>query len=171
MTSPAPQRGYLAVKRAADVACSAAALVLAAPLGAVIAAAIKADSPGPVLFRQQRVGRGGREFTIYKFRTMTPARPGERRIALSPAGDARVTRVGAVLRASKLDELPQLVNVLRGDMSLVGPRPEVPGYVAAWPPGRAAIILSMRPGLTDPVSVELRDEAALLAAQSDPAGY
>lgn len=169
--SPSARRGYLRGKRIADVAVSSVALVATSPLWMVISAAVKADSPGPVLFRQQRVGLGGRAFTILKFRTMTTVAPGERRLAVSATGDARVTRVGRVLRASKLDELPQLVNVLRGDMSLVGPRPEVPEYVAQWPADRREVILSMRPGITDPASVEFRNESDLLAAQDDPERY
>ncbi|MDO5698397.1 MAG: sugar transferase [Dermatophilus congolensis] len=166
-----PGRGYLRGKRVADVAVSGLGLVAASPLMAVIALAIAVDSPGPVLFRQERVGLGGIPFMILKFRTMTTAAPGERRVAVSATGDARVTRVGKVLRASKLDELPQLVNVLRGDMSLVGPRPEVPEYVQQWAPLHRGVILTMRPGITDPASVEFRNESDLLAAQSDPERY
>lgn len=161
-------RRYRAAKRTLDIAASAVGLVLTAPVSAVCAVAVAADSPGPILFRQERVGRGGRVFRILKFRTMTTAARGEQRVAVSAAGDRRVTRTGRVLRATKLDELPQLVNVLAGDMSLVGPRPEVPQYVARWEQNARAVILAVRPGITDPVSIELRDEAGLLAAQSSP---
>ncbi|MDO5629401.1 MAG: sugar transferase, partial [Mobilicoccus sp.] len=151
-------------KRMFDVAVSAAGLVLSSPLLAGIAAAVRVDSPGPILFRQTRVGRGGREFAIHKFRTMHVQAPGEQRVSVTAAGDPRVTRVGRVLRRTKLDELPQLWDVLRGQMSLVGPRPEVPEYVAAWDPDRALVILSVRPGITDPASLAGLDEASELAS-------
>ena len=165
------RRRFLRGKRAADVVLAGVGLVVASPLMAAIAVAVKADSRGPVLFRQHRVGLGGEFFEILKFRTMVPVAPDEMRLAVSTSGDARVTRVGRFLRASKLDELPQLVNVLRGDMSLVGPRPEVPEYVLQWDADRRDVILSMRPGITDPASVEFRNESDLLAAQDDPEGY
>ncbi len=152
-------------KRACDVLAAGVGLVLAAPVLAAAAVAVRLDSPGPVLFRQERVGLGGRTFTILKFRTMSPAAGGP---LLSASGDRRVTGVGRWLRASKLDELPQLVNVVRGDMSLVGPRPEVPEYVARWDPARREVILSVRPGITDPASIAYRDEGAELAAAADP---
>ena len=116
-------------KRFVDVVASAAGLLLLAPFFALIALAIKLESPGPVFFRQERVGRHGRPFRIFKFRTMTVAPPSGG-VPLTVAGDARITRVGAFLRKSKLDELAQLIDVLRGTMSLVGPRPGVPRYVA-----------------------------------------
>lgn len=162
---------YLRAKRVFDMIAAALALVTTAPVSATVAVAIKADSPGPVLFRQRRVGRGGKPFEIYKFRTMTTAAPGERRVAVSATGDARVTSVGAWLRRVKLDELPQLVNVLRGEMSLVGPRPEVPEYVARWDAVHREVILSVRPGITDPTSIEFRHESDLLAAAADPESY
>lgn len=162
---------YLRAKRAFDVAVSAAGLVVTAPVQAAVAVAVKADSPGPVLFRQRRVGLHGKDFEILKFRSMAQIAPGERRAAVSATGDARITRVGRWLRRSKLDELPQLFNVLRGDMSLVGPRPEVPQYVAAWNPAHREVILRMRPGITDPASIEFRNESDLLAAHNDPEAY
>ncbi|MDO5628479.1 MAG: sugar transferase, partial [Mobilicoccus sp.] len=113
-------------------------------------------------------GRGGQEFAIHKFRTMHVQAPGERRVSVTAAGDPRITRVGRVLRCTKLDELPQLWDVLRGQMSLVGPRPEVPEYVAAWDPDRALVILSVRPGITDPASLAGLDEASELASVADP---
>lgn len=157
-----------ATKRAVDVVASAVGLVVTSPIQAAIAALVKADSPGPALFKQERVGKDGRSFWILKFRTMSTGATGH---AITPSGDTRVTKVGALLRRTKLDELPQLWNVLVGDMSLVGPRPEVPYYVNLWPSERRDKILSMRPGITDPASIEYRDEGALLAAQPDPEHY
>lgn len=156
------------MKRLVDLIVAALGLLVSSPVQAVIAAAVKADSPGPALFKQERVGKDGRTFRILKFRTMSTGAVGH---AITPTGDTRVTKVGAVLRRTKLDELPQLWNVLVGDMSLVGPRPEVPQYVDLWPADRRAKILSMRPGITDPASIEYRDEGALLATQSDPERY
>ncbi|WP_018086021.1 sugar transferase [Desulfurispora thermophila] len=120
-------------KRVFDLVCTIPGLLLLLPVFAVIALFIKLDSPGPVFFRQERVGRGGRPFRIYKFRTMVAdAEKLGRQITVGC--DSRITRVGAFLRHYKLDELPQLINVLKGEMSLVGPRPEVPRYVALYPP-------------------------------------
>lgn len=154
-------------KRLIDVAAAAFGLLLLSPLFLLIAVWVKVDSPGPVFFRQQRVGRHGRLFRIYKFRTMTvDVHPGGREVTV--AGDRRITRAGAVLRRFKLDELPQLIDVLRGTMSLVGPRPEVPRYVAHYPPEWKERLLSVRPGITDFASVRYRDENQLLAAADDP---
>jgi len=154
-------------KRLFDLIASLTALVLLSPLLLGIAAAIKLDSPGPIFFRQERVGRHGRLFRIHKFRTMVAdaERVGPQ---LTRDADPRVTRVGAYLRRSKLDELPQLLDVVRGDMSLVGPRPEVPRYVALYPPEVRELVLSVRPGITDTASVRYRDESAQLAAGTDP---
>ena len=135
---------------------------------AAVAVAIRLDGDGPVIFRQERVGRHGVVFRIHKFRTMRPDLPGG---LVSPTGDPRITRVGAFLRRSKLDELPQLLDVLQGSMSLVGPRPEVPAYVALWPEDSRQLILSVRPGITDPATVLLRHEAEELASAADPAAY
>ncbi len=132
----------------------------------LVAAWIRLDSPGPALFRQVRVGRGGRFFEILKFRTMSLRNGG---IALTVRGDSRVTRVGMFLRASKIDELPQLINVLKGDMSLVGPRPEVPEYAFRYPEQK--LVWSVRPGITDPTAIRFRDESALLARMDDPERY
>jgi lipopolysaccharide/colanic/teichoic acid biosynthesis glycosyltransferase len=154
-------------KRIFDLLFSAAALVLLAPVFLLIALAIRWDSAGPVLFRQERVGRGGRVFRIRKFRTMVVDAPA-RGPAITIGQDSRITRVGAWLRRTKLDELPQLLDVLRGDMSLVGPRPEVPQYVALYPADLRERVLSVRPGITDPVSLKLADEASVLAASADP---
>ena len=133
----------------------------------VCAVCIRLDSPGPVFFRQERVGRHGKVFRIHKFRTMTV--DAERRgPQLTVGADARVTRVGRVLRANRLDELPQFFDVLAGDMSLVGPRPDVPRYVERWPADLRERVLAVRPGITDPASLTFRDEATLLARAADP---
>ena len=155
------------MKRLFDLLVSLVALyVLTLPL-LVLALWVKLDSPGPVLFRQVRVGRWGNLFHIWKFRTMVADAPA-RGPAITAAGDPRITRAGRFLRATKLDELPQLVNVLLGEMSLVGPRPEVPQYVALYPPDLREQVLAVRPGITDPVSLAFADEAARLAAAADP---
>lgn len=154
-------------KRLLDLIVAGSGLVLLAPLFALIAVAIRLDTEGPVVFRQERVGRGGSTFRIHKFRTMVV--DAERLGPQVTAGvDPRVTRVGAFLRRYRLDELPQLIDVLSGDMSLVGPRPEVPQYVLAYPPQLKAKILSVRPGITDPVAVEFLDESARLGAARNP---
>lgn len=155
------------LKRAFDLLLAGAGLLLLSPLFALIAIAIKLDSPGPVFFRQERVGRHGVPFRIFKFRTMTVSPP-TGGIALTVAGDRRITRVGAFLRRSKLDELAQLIDVVRGTMSLVGPRPEVPRYVAHYPPEWRERLLSVRPGITDFASVRYRNENELLAGADDP---
>jgi lipopolysaccharide/colanic/teichoic acid biosynthesis glycosyltransferase len=157
-------------KRALDIFASAVGLLLLSPLLLLIAVAIKFESPGPVFFRQVRVGRHGQLFRIFKFRTMRAqaGEGGETSAQITVEGDLRITRVGAWLRRTKLDELAQLIDVLRGTMSLVGPRPEVPRYVALYPPELRAKILSVRPGITDPASIEYRDEATLLARAADP---
>jgi lipopolysaccharide/colanic/teichoic acid biosynthesis glycosyltransferase len=149
-----------------DRGVALAALLVLSPLLLAIALAVRLGSPGPVIFRQRRVGRHGRPFDIYKFRTMVD---GADRMAanVSPEGDPRITRVGRVLRAWYLDELPQLVNVVKGDMGLVGPRPETPEYVAQYTPAERAV-LSVRPGLAGPSTLAFMDEAELLAASGDP---
>lgn len=152
-------------KRLVDLLISAALLALFALPMLIIAAWVKADSPGPALFRQQRVGQGGRLFTIHKFRTMRVDGAG---LGLTVGDDARITRAGRWLRRLKLDELPQLWDVLRGAMSLVGPRPDLPEYVARYPEPLRQQVLAVRPGITDPASLAFRDEAALLAAAADP---
>jgi lipopolysaccharide/colanic/teichoic acid biosynthesis glycosyltransferase len=152
-------------KRLFDIVVSLAALLLLALPMLAVAAWIKLDSAGPVFFRQQRVGRHGVPFAIHKFRTM---RHGAGGLALTVGDDARITRAGRWLRRTRLDELPQLLDVLAGDMSLVGPRPEVPRYVALYPPGLRERALAVRPGITDPASLAYIDEAALLAAAADP---
>ena len=155
------------LKRLFDLVVAGAGLLLLAPLLLVIALWIKLDSPGPVFFRQQRVGRFGTLFRIHKFRSMN----GDAPLAgpqLTVGADPRITRAGAFLRRSKLDELPQLIDVLVGTMSLVGPRPEVPRYVAMYPAELRAKVLSVRPGITDPASIAYRDENTLLAGAADP---
>ena len=138
---------FTAMKRLFDVVAAAIGLVILSPLMALVALLIKVDSPGPVFFRQHRVGKDFRPFQIYKFRTMVQKAP--LRGGLITAGvDPRVTRVGNFLRQTKIDELPQLINVLKGDMSLVGPRPEVPQYVEMFRKDYEQI-LSVRPGITD----------------------
>lgn len=154
-------------KRLFDLLLSSLGLaVLALPL-ALVALAIRLDSPGPVFYRQVRVGLRGREFRIHKFRTMAHD-PGDRGPQLTVGLDARITRVGAFLRRTKLDELAQLFDVFEGTMSLVGPRPEVPRYVALYPADLREKVLSVRPGITDFASIEYRDESTLLARSADP---
>ena len=152
-------------KRLFDIAVAAFALVLLAPLLGVLALVVKLDSPGPVFFRQERVGRHGVPFRIHKFRTM---RHGAAGLAITVGADPRITRSGAWLRRTRLDELPQLIDVLQGTMSLVGPRPEVPGYVAKYPPALRDRALAVRPGITDPASLEFIDEGERLARAADP---
>ncbi|HEX8405430.1 MAG TPA: sugar transferase [Duganella sp.] len=153
-------------KRVFDLAAALAGLLLLAPVMTALALWIKWDSPGPVLFRQQRVGRNGVLFSIYKFRTMRAfAEDGGQ---LSLADDERATGAGRLLRRHKLDELPQLFNVLLGDMSLVGPRPEVPRYVAHYPAPVRDIVLSVRPGITDWAAIHFRDEGEILRRAADP---
>jgi lipopolysaccharide/colanic/teichoic acid biosynthesis glycosyltransferase len=152
-------------KRVFDVVLSAAGLLLLAPLLLVLAAWVRLDSPGPALYRQVRVGRGGAPFRIRKFRTMFVDAGGP---PLTVGEDPRITSAGRVLRRTRLDELPQLLDVLAGHMSLVGPRPEVPRYMDAAPPALRARVLAVRPGMTDPVAVAHLDESALLAQADDP---
>jgi lipopolysaccharide/colanic/teichoic acid biosynthesis glycosyltransferase len=143
-----------------EAGASLVVLVLALPLLGLIALLVALSSRGPVLFRQTRVGKDGRPFELLKFRSMRVGNGGPR---ITVGGDSRVTAVGRVLRATKLDELPELWNVVRGDMSLVGPRPELPDYVDSGDP-RRAIVLAVRPGITDPVTLALRNEEELLAS-------
>ena len=157
-------------KRLFDVLASGLGLLLLAPLLLTLAIAIKLDSPGPVFFRQLRVGRHGVEFRIHKFRTMAHRETTVEAATaqLTVGADPRITRVGALLRRTKLDELAQLIDVFIGRMSLVGPRPEVPRYVALYPPVLRDKVLSVRPGITDPASLAFRDESARLASAADP---
>ena len=152
-----------------DRLVAAFAIVLLSPVLLVIALAVRIDSPGPGLFRQVRIGRNGRRFRIYKFRTMID---GAHRIAanISPEGDPRITKVGRVLRGWYLDELPQLFNVLKGDMSLVGPRPETPEYVSLYTTEERRV-LDVRPGLVGPSTLGFMDESERLADSLDPGRY
>lgn len=158
------------MKRLFDVTVALVLLVVLTPLLVAIAMACLVSNRGHVLFSQDRVGRQGRIFRIWKFRTMRVSDAADAR-QVTADDDARITRLGRVLRATKLDELPQLYNVLVGDMSLVGPRPEVPRYVAYWPPAARERILSVRPGITDPASIRYRHESAELALSPDPEHY
>jgi lipopolysaccharide/colanic/teichoic acid biosynthesis glycosyltransferase len=151
------------IKRLFDMFCAALGLLVLAPLLLLAAVWIKLDSPGPVLFRQTRVGRLGVPFTIHKFRTMRVA-PGA---AITVGADPRITRSGHFLRQTKLDELPQLWDVLRGAMSLVGPRPELARYVELYPAELRERVLAVRPGITDPASLAFSHEAEMLAAAQD----
>lgn len=154
------------MKRAIDIGISASAIVLLAPAMLLLAILVRTTSPGPVLFRQFRMGRGGRPFRLLKFRSMRDDAAAENgRFDLG--SPARVTSLGRWLRRSKLDETPQLLNVLRGDMSIVGPRPEVEKWTTVYPE-RWARVLSVRPGITDRGSIEFRDEEEILAASDDP---
>jgi len=154
-------------KRLFDILFASLALLLLAPVLLAVALWVRLDSPGPVFFRQQRVGRGGRPFCICKFRTMRPDAESTGP-QITVGHDARITRAGAWLRRSKVDELPQFLNVLYGDMSVVGPRPEVPRYVAQYPADVRQTVLSMRPGITDLASIAFRDESEVLARSGDP---
>jgi lipopolysaccharide/colanic/teichoic acid biosynthesis glycosyltransferase len=139
-------------------------LVVLSPVLAAASLSVKLSSPGPILFRQVRIGRGGRPFRILKFRSMRTGGSGP---AITAGGDARITGVGRLLRRYKIDELPQLWNVLVGDMSLVGPRPEVSRYVERFAADYRRV-LSVRPGITDYAALEYRDEESVLAASPDP---
>jgi lipopolysaccharide/colanic/teichoic acid biosynthesis glycosyltransferase len=153
-------------KRIFDLAGSAIGLLVLSPLFVIIAVVVKLSSPGPVFFRQERMGRGFTRFRIFKFRTMIVNDPDAALVTVR--GDPRITTFGRFLRKAKLDELPQLINVLKGDMSLVGPRPEVPQYVEMFRDDYAEI-LTIRPGITDQASVRFRDEEGILAASDEPA--
>jgi len=153
-----------------DITAAALGLVLGAPLWLVIGLAVKLSSPGPVVFSQERIGRHGHLFQILKFRTMRLDPTGEFYLLTLGDRDPRVTKVGRLLRRCKLDEIPQLFNVLRGEMSLVGPRPEVPKFVSLHDALQIEV-LSVRPGLTDPASIVFRNESLLLEKALDPERY
>jgi lipopolysaccharide/colanic/teichoic acid biosynthesis glycosyltransferase len=163
---PPPLRSR-AAKRLLDLFGAGLGLLLLSPLLLFIALAVKLDSRGPVFFRQQRIGWRGQPFHIHKFRTMVVHDESTGR-QITVGADPRITRVGAWLRRSKLDELAQLIDVLRGTMSLVGPRPEVPRYVALYPPTLRDVVLSVKPGITDLASIEFRNEGELLSRSADP---
>lgn len=160
------RKPQLAVKRAMDIAIAGGALLVLWPVFLLIALAIRIDDPGPVFYRQVRVGRGGKTFRIYKFRTMV-VDADKKGLAITVGRDNRITRMGAFLRKTKLDELAQLINVLCGEMSFVGPRPEVQKYVDLYTPYQRQVLL-VRPGITDYASIAYRNENDLLAGAQDP---
>jgi len=157
------------MKHVVDFMLSAFGLIVLLPVITILAVLVRLTSSGPAFFRQLRVGQNGRSFLLLKFRTMVVLQDAEKG-SFEVGSSARVTRIGRVLRKTKLDELPQLWNVLKGDMALVGPRPEVRKWVDAYPDhwGR---ILTVRPGITDPGAIEFRNEEDILGAQSDPEVY
>jgi len=154
------------IKRLFDILAAFLGLFVVLPLLLLAALLIKLDSSGPVFFRQERMGRGFRPFLIYKFRTMKHSASASAR-QITVGKDPRITRVGRLLRKTKIDELPQLINVLKGDMSFVGPRPEVRKYVNLFRQDYIEL-LSVRPGITDLASLKYRDEGAVLTAAADP---
>lgn len=160
------KRAALAVKRAVDIIASFVILLIFSPVLLILALAIKLDSPGPVFYRQVRVGRFNRDFKIYKFRTMVQ-NADKIGPAVTTGEDKRITRVGKLIRRCRLDEFSQLINVLNGTMSLVGPRPEIRRYVDAYSPEGMATLL-IRPGITAPSSIAFKDEDRLLVADGDP---
>ena len=153
------------MKRTFDIGVSFVGLILLSPLMLLAALAIKLASPGPIMFRQKRIGKGFHPFLIYKFRTMQEA--SGRRRSLTVGDDPRITPTGRLLRRTKIDEIPQLINVLKGDMSFVGPRPEVPEFVELFR-SEYEEILKVRPGITDLASLKYRDEAAVLEQSENP---
>lgn len=155
------------LKRIFDILISSIGLILCAPFFLLIALLIKIDSAGPVFFRQERIGRHGIAFNIHKFRTM--ANGAENQGSLLTIGDdKRITRVGLYLRKYKIDEFAQLIDVFIGNMSMVGPRPEVPSYVAHYPTDIRRVVLSVRPGITDYASIKFKSESEILGKSSDP---
>ena len=160
------RKPQLAMKRAMDVVVSGGALLVLWPALLLTALAIKIDDPGPVFYRQVRVGKDGKEFRIFKFRTMI-VDADKKGLAITVGRDNRITRIGSLLRKTKLDELAQLINVFLGDMSFVGPRPEVPKYVNLYTPYQRQVLL-VRPGITDYASIAYRNENDLLADCDDP---
>lgn len=155
------------VKRIFDILFTVPGIIFLLPIFLFIALWIKLDSPGPVFFRQIRVGRFGKLFLIYKFRTMNVGAQSQGK-QITVGNDPRITRSGIFLRKYKLDELPQLFNVIKGEMSLVGPRPEVPRYVDKYPQAEKDIVLSLLPGITDYASIEYKDESQVLSQADDP---
>ncbi len=159
-----PSPGRLRRKRLFDMVCAALGLLVLSPVLLVCALLVGLTSPGGVLFRQERIGKDGVPFTIYKFRSMRKDNAG---LKISTSRDTRITSVGRVLRKTKLDELPQLWNVLKGDMSFVGPRPEVREYTNLYTPEQRQVLM-VRPGITGLASIRYRNENELLTASSDP---
>ena len=159
-----PSRGAMACKRAFDIVCSLLGLVVLSPLLLVVSLLVAVTSPGGVFFRQERIGKGGKPFRIFKFRSMRKDNAG---LKITTGNDSRITPVGRFLRKSKIDELPQLINVLVGDMSFVGPRPEVADYVSLYTLYQRQVLL-VRPGITGLASIRFRNENDLLTASTDP---
>ena len=157
------------MKRLFDIVASGLGLLCLSPLLLIVAIWIKLDSPGPVFFRQLRVGRYNKDFRIFKFRSMRVGSDKGSQITVG-GHDSRITRSGYFIRKTKIDELPQLINVFIGDMSLVGPRPEVRHYVDMWTPEQLHV-LDVRPGITDPASIRYRNENELLEKAEDPEKY
>lgn len=162
------KKGSLAAKRAFDIAASGTMLVLLSPVLLGVAAAVKKDSEGPVIYKQVRVTQYGKKFQIYKFRSMAEARKAEPELTIGE--DKRITKVGKTLRKYRLDELPQLLNVLKGEMSFVGTRPEVPRYVKEYTPEMMATLL-MRAGVTANASIQYKEESEELEKAADPVAY
>ena len=159
-----PAAGAMACKRAFDIVCSLLGLIVLRPLLLVVSLLVAVTSPGGVFFRQERIGKGGKPFRIFKFRSMRKDNVG---LKITTGNDSRITPVGRFLRKSKIDELPQLINVLVGDMSFVGPRPEVADYVDLYTPYQRQVLL-VRPGITGLASIRFRNENDLLTASADP---
>lgn len=157
------------MKRFFDIVSSLFGLVILSPLFLIVAIWIKIDSKGPVFYRQVRVGRNNKDFRIFKFRSMSVGSDSGSQVTIG-SSDSRVTRVGYWIRRYKIDELPQLINVFLGDMSLVGPRPEVRHYVNFWTPDQLHV-LDVRPGITDPASIKFHNESELLENVENPENY
>lgn len=158
-----------ALKRVFDVLVALIVLITLGWIIPLVALVIRLDRAGPGIFRQIRIGKDGRAFTLLKLRTMRPI-GGASDTSVTVSGDPRITRLGLILRRTKLDELPQFINVLRGEMSLVGPRPDVPGFADDLQ-GEDRIVLSVRPGMTGPATLAFRHEEELLARQQDPESF
>lgn len=159
-----PSAATMACKRAFDILCSFLGLTVLSPVLLVVSVLVAVTSPGGVFFRQERIGKDGRPFRIFKFRSMRKDNAG---LKITTGNDSRITPVGRFLRKSKIDELPQLINVLAGDMSFVGPRPEVADYVNLYTPYQRQVLL-VRPGITGLASIRFRNENDLLTASDDP---
>ena len=157
------------LKRTMAIVCALIGLLVLSPILVLIALAIKMDSPGPVFYRQERTGRGGVPFSLFKFRSMHIDADRLQAITVGKR-DARITSAGHFLRRFKLDEFPQLINVLKGDMSLVGPRPELKKFTDLYTTGQR-LVLSVRPGITDPASIRFRNENEMLEGKTDPIDY
>ncbi len=161
------QRKFPSSKRVFDLSLTIPGLLVLSPVFLLSIIAIKLDSKGPIIFKQKRVGLNGKIFEVLKFRTMVVDAE-KKGVKITTSTDVRITKIGAFLRNCKVDELPQLLNVLKGEMSLVGPRPEVPEYVKFYPDNMRDIVLSVPPGITDRASIEYKDENKILANSIDP---